>query len=334
MNPHTWTKVGANRSSCLTASPYCWMFGLLNPPPPSAPPPVSRGAICLAYNLSQMNLHMCAKFGANRSSRLTASTDFWICDPLKPPKCSPGYWGRIVFSLCPFPVESAEVYHIWCQSVQQFDSFLRLLNLWPPKTPWGIEGPIVFSLWRFPDESADLNHIWCQSLHRLTASPNIWIFDPLKPPAVWQLPKTFACLTPTNPKCPLCLEGQFVWRISIPTWICRCVPNLGPIGPAVWQLPKTFEFVTPYPYPPPRNATWGIDGRLVFSLCPFPDESADVNQSGCQSDSFPILFNCWPPKTLQVHPLCLEGQFVWRMSIPIWICTCVPNLVPIGPAVW
>ena len=148
--------------------------------------------------------------------------------------------------------------------------------------------------------------------------------------SVWQLPKTFDCLTSNPPpSAPLCLEGQFGWRISIPRWICRCVPNCVPIGPAVWHLLNTFEFVTPYP--PPWNAPCGIEGRLVFSPCPFPDESADVNQCWCQSDSFPILLNCWPPKTPQV---CIEGQFVWRISIPLWIGICVPNVLPIGPAVW
>ena len=83
VNPQTWTKVGANRSSRLTASPDFWMFGPLKPQ-------VSQRAICLAYIQSQINLHMCAKFGANRSSRLTASTYFWICDSLKPPKMPPG----------------------------------------------------------------------------------------------------------------------------------------------------------------------------------------------------------------------------------------------------
>ena len=94
--------------------------------------------------------------------------------------------------------------------------------------------------------------------------------------------------------------------MSTPRWIRRREPQLVPIGPTVWQLLKTFECVTPYP-PPPRNATWGIEGRLVFSLCPFPDESADVNQSWCQSDSFPRLFNCCPPKTPQTAPLVSRG---------------------------
>ena len=82
MNPLTWTKVGANRSSRLTASPDFWMFYPLKPP---KCPLVSLRPICLASIHSQMNLHMCTKFGANRSSRLTSSPDFWICDPLNPP---------------------------------------------------------------------------------------------------------------------------------------------------------------------------------------------------------------------------------------------------------
>ena len=160
------------------------------------------------------------------------------------------------------------MYQIRCQSVQPFDSFPRLLNLWPP--------------------------------------------TPQMPPSV--------------------LRGDLDLAYVLPWWIRRREPKLVPIGPAVWQLPQTFECVTPYP--PPPNAPWCIEGRHVFSLCPFPDESADVNQSWCQSDSFPVLLNCWPPKTHQVPPLCHEGQFVWRISIPMWICTCVLNLVPIGPAVW
>ena len=116
MNPPTWTKVGANRSSRLTASRDFLMFDPLKPP---KCPLVSLGAICLAYIHSQMNLHMCTKFGANRISRLTSSPDFLICDPLTPP---PNVEGRIVLSLCPFPDESADVYQMWCQSVQPFDS--------------------------------------------------------------------------------------------------------------------------------------------------------------------------------------------------------------------
>ena len=54
-NPQTCTKCGANRSSRLTASQD------LNVWPPKTPkcPLVSRGAICLSYINSQMNMHVC-----------------------------------------------------------------------------------------------------------------------------------------------------------------------------------------------------------------------------------------------------------------------------------
>ena len=89
------------------------------------------------------------------------------------------------------------------------------------------------------------------------------MFDPLNPPP---------------PNAPLCLLGQFVWRISIPRRIFTCVPNLVPIGPAVSHISLTFEFMTPTPPPPPN-----IEGQIVFGLCPFPDESADVYQIWCKS---------------------------------------------------
>ena len=84
-----------------------------------------------------------------------------------------------------------------------------------------------------------------------------------------------------------------------------------------------------------QNTLRQLARRLLgFSLCPFPDESTDVNQSWCQSiQPFPHNFKCLTPKTPQVPPLCLEGQFVWRTFIPKWFCRCVPNLVPIDPAV-
>ena len=84
---------------------------------------MSRGELYLAYVHSQTNPQTCTKFCANRSSRLTASQDFWICDPLKPPEMLPCVnW----FGIYPFPDESALVCQIWCQSVQPFGSFSRI----------------------------------------------------------------------------------------------------------------------------------------------------------------------------------------------------------------
>ena len=124
-----------------------------------------------------MNPQTGTKVGAN----LTASPVFWICDPLTSPKCPRGIDGRILFSLCPFPDESADVYQMWCQWVHPFDSFPRLLNLWTllPKCPWVIEGGLVFC--PFPDESADVNQSWCQ-LDIFPRVLNLW------PPKTSQLP--------------------------------------------------------------------------------------------------------------------------------------------------
>ena len=86
-----------------------------------------------------------------------------------------------------------------------------------------------------------------------------------------------SCWPPKTPRnAPGVLRGELYLAYSIPRRIRRRVPNWLPIGQAVWQLPKTFEYVTPYP--PPPKCPWGIVGRIVFSLCLFPDESADGYQ--------------------------------------------------------
>ena len=71
-------------------------------------------------------------------------------------------------------------------------------------------------------------------------------------------------------------------------------------------------------HPPasPEMPPWGIEGRLVFSLCLLPDESADVHQSWCQSDSFPRRLKCWPPKTPQVPPCVSRGNLFGVYPFP------------------
>ena len=91
------------------------------------------------------------------------------------------------------------MYQIRCQSVLPFDSFPRLLN-------WVLTGNLDLAY-----VHSQMNpQTWTKSGANRTASPDFWIADPLKPP---QVPS-------------LCFKGQFVWRISIPIWICTCVPNL------------------------------------------------------------------------------------------------------------
>ena len=162
----------------------------------------------------------------------------------------------------PFPDEPFDVYQIWCQSVQLFESFPRLFNFWPPKNP--------------------------------------------KVPPSW-------------------LEGQFVWRISIPRWICTCVPNLVQIGQPFYSFSRHLNV---WPLNPPRNA------HVHSQVNPQTWTKVGANRSSCLTAS-PDFLIFDPLKTPKCPPpSCLEGQFVWRISFPRRICTCVPNLVPIGPAVW
>ena len=143
-------------------------------------------------------------------------------------------WGivvRNVFSLCPFPDESTEVYQIWCQSVQPFDSFPRLFNLWPPNPPPNmppgvLRGDLYLAYAHSQMNLQTRTKVGANRSSRLTAYPDLWMFNPLKPPSA-----------------PLCLSGQFVWRISIPIWIYTCVPNLVPIGPAIWIFHWLFFWI-------------------------------------------------------------------------------------------
>ena len=82
MNPQTYTKFGAIRSSHLSAFPDLNLWPLKTP---ELPPEVLRGELYLFYVHSQTNPQTCPKVGVNRSSRLTASQDFWICDSSTPP---------------------------------------------------------------------------------------------------------------------------------------------------------------------------------------------------------------------------------------------------------
>ena len=60
---------------------------------------------------------------------------------------------------------------------------------------------------------------------------------------------------------------------------------------------QDFWIYDPLKSPAAGNAPWGIEERIVFSLCPFPDEFAYVDQIWCQSvqpfDRLPRLLNVW-----------------------------------------
>ena len=79
MNLHVCAKVGANWSIRLVVIPD---FGIFLPiKPPKLPPGVSRTELFFAYVHTQMNPHMCAKFGANWSIRLVVFQDLLFSDP-------------------------------------------------------------------------------------------------------------------------------------------------------------------------------------------------------------------------------------------------------------
>ena len=129
-------------------------------------------------------------------------------------------------------------------------------------------------------------------------------------PAVWQLPQTFECLTPNpSPKCPPCVSRSNVFGyISIPRWICRCVPNLVPIGPAVWQLLQTFEFVTPYPPPPPEMPPGVLRGDLYLAYVHSqmnPQTWPKVGANRTASPDFWIVDPLKPAKCPLVYPVAI-----------------------------
>ena len=127
-------------------------------------------------------------------------------------------------------------------------------------------------------------------------------------PAVWQLLNTFECLTPINPQVPLVSRMTICLALSIPRWICTWVQ--------IWcqsvQPFDSFNILLNLWARRQQNAPWDIEGRIVFSLCPFPDESADLYQIWCQSiqpfDSFPKHLNLWPPKPPLNAPGVLWGD--------------------------
>ena len=162
---------------------------------------------------------------------------FWIVDPIKLPKMLPwGIVGRIVFSLCPFPDESTEVYQIWCQSVQPFDSFPRLLNLLPPNpppprhAPGVLRGDLYLAYAHSQMNPQTWTKVGANRSSRLTAFPDLWMFDPLKHPP---------------PQVPPCVSRRNLFGVyPIPDESHMCT-KFGANRTSRLNLPLTFEFVTP-----------------------------------------------------------------------------------------
>ena len=217
-------------------------------------------------------------------------------DPLKTPKCPPCVSKGNLFGVYPFPDESAHVCQIWCHSVQTFDSFNRFLNLWPPKThkmpPGILSGELYLAYVHFQTNPQTCTKFRANQSSCLTSSQDFWIGEPPKTP--WGIEGRIVFLL-----CPFPDESADMYQI----W-CQSVNPFD-------NFPKHYNLWPPKP-PPPPNSPGGIEGRIVFSICPFPDESADVYQIRCQPvppfDSFPRLLNLWPPTPSQMPPGLLRGD--------------------------
>ncbi len=201
-----------------------------------------------------------------------------MCDPLKPPEMPPVvlrcelYWAmsipKRIRRHVPNVVPSSPV--VW----QFSHTFECVPLLKPPNARWDIEGRIVFNLCRFPYESADVYQIWCQSVQLFDSFPDFWICDPLHSPGVLRGNLYLAYVhSRTNPQICTKVGANRSCRLTASPNICDTLKNP--------KLP------------------WGIVVRIVFSRCPFPDESADVYQIRGLSvqpfDSFPRLFELATP---------------------------------------
>ena len=136
-----------------------------------------------------MNPQTCSKFGANRSSRLTASQDFWICDPLTPPppamppgllrgelylysQMNPPTWTKVGANRSSRLTASRDFWNVWTPKI-------------PPQVPPCVSWGNLFGVYPFPDEAAHVYQIWCQSDQPFDIFPwllNLWPPNPPPPP--------------------------------------------------------------------------------------------------------------------------------------------------------
>ena len=239
-----------------------------------------------------MNPQTCTKLGANRSSRLTASQDFWICDPLTPPPPAMplGYWGRLV-CICPFPDESAYLNQSANRSSRLTASrdFLMFDPLKPPKCPFVSPGAICLAYIHSQMNMHMCTKCVANRISRLTSSPDFWICDPLTPPPMSRGELYLAYdHSQTNPQTFTKFGANRCSRLT---------------------ASQTFGFVTPKT---PRNAPCVLMFNL-FGIYPLPDESAHVCQMWCQSVQ-PFGSSSWICATL-VQLLAI-GRAVSRKNTP------------------
>ena len=214
---------------CQSVEPFDSFPRHLNLWPPT-PLPNTPGVLYLANVNSQMNPQTGTKVGANQSSRLTDSPDFWMFDPLKP-RSAPLYLEWQFVWLYPFPDECEHVCQIRSQSVQPFDSFNILLNLWPLKTPkmppGTLSGEMYLAYVYSQTNPQTCTKFGANRSSCLTDFPDFWICDPLKPPGVLSGELYLAYVHfQTNPK--ICTKfganQSSRLRASPNIWICDPLP--------------------------------------------------------------------------------------------------------------
>ena len=118
---------------------------------------------------------------------------------------------------------------------------------------------------------------------------------------------------PTSECSPSCLWGQFVQPVSIPRVICI-------LHTCATFIPNRSSRLTTFPsilncwsHKPHKMPPWGIVGRIVFRLCPFPDESTDVYQIWWQ---LPKTFKFVTPNSPRHAPWGIEGRLVFICPFP------------------
>ena len=130
------------------------------------------GPLCSTCVHSQIHLHyMCKMYSQLVQPFDHISQAFELLNPKTPQNA-----GRLGFSLCPFPDESADVNQSWCQSVHPFGSFPRLkfvTTKTPRNAPYGIEGRIVFSYVHSQTNPQTCTKFGANRSSSLTASPAI-----------------------------------------------------------------------------------------------------------------------------------------------------------------
>ena len=151
-----------------------------------------------------MNPQTWTKVGVNRYSRFTASPDFWMFDPLKPPKC-PLVSRR---AICLAYIHSQMNMHMCAKFGANRSSRLTTSTyFWicdplnPRENPPGLLTADLYLAYVHSQMNPQTStKVGANRSSRMTASQDL------------------NCWPPKTPKCPLCIEGQFVWRIFLYTF--------------------------------------------------------------------------------------------------------------------